>query len=270
MYLKFFELERLEKMRETEANVVNQLLKLKRCYSMIGAKAEFEAEGSTFNDIVRLRRLTLLANVELHLKVGGVEALRDIRDAVELGVDGIIAPMVESKFGAKKFFDSIQKVLDERQKIETTLNIETKTGLQNLDEILDYANNRFDAITIGRSDLTSSYFDPSYTQDSDYIFEKIIEVGEKVRQTNMKLNVGGGLSQKSICKINTDYPEIKTLCYKLETRKVMLPTQVFCNQEEAIAQSLYFEELYILSKKDFFDLRMDAELARLTELRRRL
>lgn len=257
-------------MRKTEEIVLKQLKKLKTHYGMLGVKAEFEAEGSTFNDLVRLRRLTLLADVELHLKIGGVEALRDIRDAIELGVDGIIAPMVESKFGAKKFFDSIQKSIDEEQKIETTLNIETRTGVEKLDEILEYADGKFQAITIGRSDLKSSYFDASLSQDSDFIFEKIIEIGIKVKQAGMKLNVGGGLSQKSIEKINTFFPEIKDLCYKLETRKVMLPVYNFCSQEDAIAQSLLFEELYILSKKDFFDLRMDSELARLTELRRRV
>ena len=97
-------------MLDIEAHLYEQLCKLHTEYNLEGVKAEFEAEGSSFRDLVRLRRLTLKAGVKLFLKIGGVEAIRDIRDAMEIGVDVIIAPMVESRFGAKKFYDSINKV----------------------------------------------------------------------------------------------------------------------------------------------------------------
>ena len=47
-------------------------------------KAEFEAEGSSFRDLIRLRVLTARKNVPY------------TKDAMELGVDGLIAPMVGS------------------------------------------------------------------------------------------------------------------------------------------------------------------------------
>ena len=41
-----------------EKELYEQILVLKQDYKLEGIKAEFEAEGSQFNDLVRLRRLT--------------------------------------------------------------------------------------------------------------------------------------------------------------------------------------------------------------------
>ena len=112
-------------MYKLEKNIYLQLCKLKDEFNLLGIKAEFEAEGSSFRDLMRLRRLTSKAGIKLFLKIGGVEAVRDIKDALELDVDGIIAPMVESKFGAKKFYDSLQKFYKDH-KIHSSINIETK------------------------------------------------------------------------------------------------------------------------------------------------
>ena len=69
---------------------------LKRRYKLAGIKAEFEAEGSSVMDIARLKILTESINTKLHVKIGGVEAKNDIYECISLGVDGIIAPMVET------------------------------------------------------------------------------------------------------------------------------------------------------------------------------
>ena len=90
------------KMFGLEQKIFNQLIRLKEEYALQGVKAEFEAEGSSFRDLVRLRRITNKLNLPLYLKIGGVEAIRDIKDSLEIGVDGLIAPMVESAFGDRK------------------------------------------------------------------------------------------------------------------------------------------------------------------------
>ena len=101
-------------MYRLESSMYQQLCKLRDEYNLQGIKAEFEAEGSSFRDLMRLRRLTSKAGVKLYLKIGGVEAVRDIKDALEIDVDGLITPMVESKFGAKKFYDSLKKAQQEK------------------------------------------------------------------------------------------------------------------------------------------------------------
>lgn len=252
-----------------ENKLYEQLCKLRDEYNLQGIKAEFEAEGSSFRDLMRLRRLTSRADIKLYLKIGGVEAVRDIKDALEINVDGLIAPMVESKFGAKKFYDSVKKVYGEHY-IHTTLNLETKNAMDQIDEILEYAQGKFDNVTIGRSDLTASYFDNSITPDADFTLQLLEEIGEKVNSVGLTFTVGGSVSNNTIDIMNAKYPAFKSIIYKLETRKVILPTLFFLEKENAIKEALKFEELYILSKKEFSDVQIGSEIARLTELKRRM
>lgn len=256
-------------MYKIENFLFQQLCKLRDEYDLKGIKAEFEAEGSSFRDLMRLRRLTSKAGVNLYVKIGGVEAIRDIKDALEINVDGIIAPMVESKFGAKKFYDSIKKIYMEH-KVHTTINLETKNAINQFDEILNYSNSKFNNITLGRSDLTSSYFDQDLKPDSDLIFQIIQKIAKNLKNTSLSFTVGGSVSAKTISKINSQFPDLKNSIDKLETRKVMLPTKSFLAKENAIKEALKFEELYILSKKDFSDVQIGSEIERLTELKRRL
>ena len=88
---------------DLEQKLIDQLDLLKKEFGLCAIKAEFEAEGASFRDLVRLRRWIARQNIALHLKIEGVEAVRDVKDALDLGVDGLIAPMVESPFGITKF-----------------------------------------------------------------------------------------------------------------------------------------------------------------------
>jgi len=252
-----------------EKKLYEQLCKLRDNYDLEGIKAEFEAEGSSFRDLMRLRRLTSKVGVKLFLKIGGVEAVRDIKDALEIDVDGLIAPMVESQFGAKKFYDSVKKVYGD-YKIHKTLNIETKNAIDQFNEILAFSQDKFENITIGRSDLTASYFDDTMKPDSDITFNLLESLGKKVNDKKMTFTVGGSVSAKTIDIVNAKYPILKDIIYKLETRKVILPIKSFLEKENAIKESLKFEELYILSKKEFSDIQINSEITRLTELKRRM
>jgi 4-hydroxy-2-oxoheptanedioate aldolase len=256
-------------MYKLESNIYQQLCKLKDNYNLQGIKAEFESEGSSFRDLMRLRRLTSQVGVKLYLKIGGVEAIRDIKDALEIGVDGLIAPMVESKFGAKKFYDSLKKVYGDH-KIHTTLNLETENAIKQIDDILEYASGKFNNITIGRTDLSASYFDKKIRPDSEFIFEFLHEIGRKVKYANLTFTVGGNVSAKTVEIINSRHKDLKELIYKLETRKVILPAKTFLTKKNSIKEALKFEELYILSKQEFSDMQIGSEIDRLTEIKRRI
>ena len=73
-------------MFKLEQKLVDQLKLLKEEFSLQAVKAEFEAEGSSLRDVARLRHVTDKINIPLYLKIGGVEALRDIKDSLELMV----------------------------------------------------------------------------------------------------------------------------------------------------------------------------------------
>lgn len=250
-----------------EKKLYEQLVKLKDQYGLKGIKVEFEAEGSSFRDLLRIRRLTARAGVDVYIKIGGVEAVRDIKDSLEIGVDGIIAPMVESVFGASKFIEAYEKIY-KNHLIDLTLNIETVNGLKEIDGILDFSKEKISNITIGRTDLSGSFMDTNITPDSPVIYDKLLEVGGKVKNSGLGFTVGGSVSAKTI-GIMQAKPEVRSLIANLETRKVMLPIDEML-KPGAIQEALKFEELYILSKKEISDLFMESEVKRLTQLQGRM
>ena len=113
---------------DLEQKLVEQLSLLKKEFDLCAVKAEFEAEGASLRDLMRLRRLTTQQNVRLFLKIGGVEALRDIKDAMDLGVDGLIAPMVESPFGVTKFTEAVGAIFPGRE-VYKSINITNKSSV---------------------------------------------------------------------------------------------------------------------------------------------
>jgi hypothetical protein len=247
-----------------EKHVVDSLKVLKETHGLLGIKAEFEAEGSSFNDLVRLRRMTSAAGVELHLKIGGVEALRDIRDSVEIGVDGLIAPMVESRFGLYKFLEAYGTVYGSHR-VHLAINIETRNSIEELDDILDLAEGNIDSVTLGRTDLSASYFDPDVTPDSLFIMELVLDVGKRAKKHGLRLTVGGSVSSRTVSAFRAN-PEAASLVSAIETRKVILPRESLLDHPDALPLALKFEEYSIRSKKEINDLMIAPELARLEKL----
>jgi 4-hydroxy-2-oxoheptanedioate aldolase len=250
-----------------EQKLFDQLTRLKHEYNLKGVKAEFEAEGSSFRDLVRLRRITDKINVPLFLKIGGVEALRDIKDSLEIGVDGLIGPMVESPFGLMKFAEAVSSIYKDKS-IHRSINIETQGAVNQTDEILAFAKGRIENITVGRTDLSSSYFDPKVIPDSQFIFDLLHELGKKISAAGLTMTVGGSVSKKSVELFKRNEKKWQCLILHLETRKVILPFEMMI-KKNAINEALRFEELYILSKKEISDLFMESETSRLTRLKMR-
>jgi hypothetical protein len=256
------------KMFGFEQKIFDQLIRLQEKYDLEGVKAEFEAEGSSFRDLVRLRRITNKLNIPLYLKIGGVEALRDVKDSLEIGVDGLIAPMVESAFALKKFLDGVASIYKNTD-VHLSINIETQKGVESLEKILDLGKGRIDNITVGRTDLSSSYFDSRVDPDSDFIFSLLENLAESISKAGINMTVGGSLSKKSIEIFKRDLDKWSRLFNTFETRKVILPTAVMLEKEKSIVEALRFEELYILSKKEMSDLFMESETTRLARLKRK-
>ncbi len=253
---------------DSEKRLLLQLNYLKKNFNLEGIKAEYEAEGSSYQEISFLRRLTYKANVPLHIKIGGVEALNDIYSCIELGVDGIIAPMVETKFGIQKFKQSIEK-LDLKINPYLSVNLETKNGIINHKEIINYGKNFINNITIGRSDLSASYFDKKINPESKQILNNIFLVSKFAKKNNITTTIGGSLNSKTI-KNYSKVKNIGNLLKKMETRKVIFNTQIFLNKKDSLKQALRFEEKYILYKKEISDFKLKSDLSRLTTLKTRL
>ena len=254
--------------RRIENQLEDQLKKLQDEFGISGIKAEFEAEGSSYNDVLRLRNLTTRNNLQLHVKIGGVEAIRDIIDCLEIGVDGIIGPMVESSFGAKKFVNSLEK-LEAKNLFHSSINIETKNGLLELDDILNITVGNISNITIGRSDLSGSYMNKSITANSSFIAEKVIFIAKAAKVFGLSVTMGGTVNVKTL-EVFKEHQSLKGLLDKVETRKVIIPVKNFIDNPKVLDEAIKFEELYVMTKKAYLDRRIKSELDRLTSLKTRL
>ncbi len=250
-----------------EKEMLDSMVLLKELYHIRGIKAEFEAEGASYQDMVRLRRLTLQAGVAFHVKIGGVEAVRDMRDCLELGVDGIIAPMVESPFGVKKFIDAYTSVFGKKSH-HLAINIETKQAVAQLSDILEVAEGFIDAITIGRTDLSASFFDPEITPDSEFIWQTVEDICHEAG-SRFTITLGGNVSATTQEKLSI-HETTRSFIRYVETRKVILPTEIFIYKTASLADALLFEKLFILAKKTTSDTFLGPDLKRLAKLSERV
>lgn len=240
-------------MTKNEEKMLSILRELKEKYNAIGIRGEFEAEGSRINELMLLSRLGALSSLKLFIKVGGCEAISDIRKAKELGAYGILAPMIESGFAVKKFKEAIRKVYGSgynvrnfenvqgtkntpktkkteyisnepgaandivASKVETIINIETVTGCENLKSILKEGQGEIDTVSIGRVDLSASLGIDRSGINSDKILSITKDIMEKSKQYGYKVNFGGGISEDAIPFIEELFP----LNDRFETRKIV-------------------------------------------------
>jgi exonuclease VII small subunit len=257
------------KIVQLEEKLEASLKQLKEEYGLCALKAEFEAEGSSFRDIVRLRRWTARQDIPLYLKIGGVEALRDIKDALDLGVDGLIAPMVESPFGVTKFIDAVDSVFSDHD-IFKSINIETSTAVLSIDNILTEAEGKVDNITIGRTDLSNSYFDEEVKPDSEFIFDLIKTISDKACLAGLTLTVGGSITMESISRFRQNRENLEKCISSIETRKVILPVEIFLEKEHALEKALKFEELYLRAKLEIEQVLSQSDRVRLAKIKSRI
>ena len=247
----------------------SQLVRLREDFSLCAVKAEFEAEGASFRDLVRLRRITIQQGIPLYLKIGGAEAIRDIKDAFELGVDGLIAPMIESPFALGKFLSAC-KAIYRGQKIFKSINVETSQAAENIEGLLRMAANSIDNITIGRTDLSQSYFDEKIQPDSEFVLDLIESLGRKIVDAGLTLTIGGSLTKTSIERFRGRSKEWAGRVTNLETRKIILPVDIMLGKDEALGESIKFEELYLRSKLETEKILTESDRERLSKLKNRL
>ena len=238
-------------MNSYEIKMVNILTDLVDNNGVIGIKTSFEDEGATFNEVIRLKEICNQANTKLNLKIGGPEAIRDIIDSTIIGVKGLVAPMVESDFGVKKFIDAVEKHVDPSivSALNLAINVETKTTINNLGEILSIDEvKKLYAITIGRFDLSSSLGLKRDQINNKQMFKIVQDAYKQIKTKGIKTNMGGGISIEAIDfikKLSSD-----GLLDYVETRYVMFDVpKLLKNYEQGLLKAQEFEYTWLNNKK---------------------
>lgn len=242
-------------MNSTEKKMFDLVKSLRDDFGAIGLKAEFEAEGTRTEELLRLLEIGHRAGVKMALKIGGCEAVRDLIEAKQFGVNYIIAPMVESAYALSKFVDAKNKVFgsDELSDVQFLFNLETQLGYENLDEMIRVAalSNGCRGIVFGRVDFVGSRAMARDTVDSGVITEFVNSVGTACRQTGLDLVVGGGVSNSSIpalCEMRCNH------LTRFETRKVIFGADSLENRNlgRGLLAAVHFELLWLLNKREFY------------------
>lgn len=244
---------------EKMINILSDLIKF---HKISGIKTEFETEGASFDEALSLKHLADAFKLDFSIKIGGCGAIKDLYDAKKLDAKIIVAPMIESPYAAIKFLKSVDCVYKDKD-IKTFVNIETKNGIQYLDEILNpKISSKITGIVAGRGDMACSLGYDCSMVNSDEIFNMVDLISKKCRRNDKKLIIGGGITISSI-------PFLKKLedfnCF--ETRKIIFDKKALdCDIEKGITKAIEFEILWLKNKKEL----QQTDIKRLETLKTRL
>ena len=242
-----------------EQKMLNVLKSLRDDYDVIGIKAEFEAEGTRIDELMRLIEIVRKLNLKLGIKIGGCEAMKDLMECKQFGADYIIAPMVETDYALKKFIEAKNKIFDKEEKkvTEFLINIETKTTTDNLEKIIKLNNvyektDRINGWVFGRVDYTYSHgLNREDINTTDQITNSVIEVAKEAKKNHLHLVVGGAVSIDAVNILK----EIKKIhLNRFETRKVIFSSEALeiNNLKKGMLEAINFELLWLKNKKNYY------------------
>ena len=243
-------------MNTLEHKMVDVLCDLRENHFVTGIKAEFEAEGTRLEEALRLKEVLMRAGLGLTIKIGGCEALRDMYECRTIGVERIVAPMVESAYALKKFLQATQLAFpeDERQDIKFAVNIETLLACQNFDEMLRLPEiDSLDGIVMGRVDLTGSMGLTREDINRREVWEISRDLFLKAKTLSLETAIGGGVSAHSLPFFRELPPGSLD---RYETRKVIFqcPGALGPHADKGILKAVGFELLWLKNKRDYYHL----------------
>lgn len=240
-------------MNRLEKTMVDLLVELRERYHVVGVKAEFEAEGTRLEEVMRLKEVSMQAGLGLTLKIGGCEARTDMFAAGRLGVQQLVAPMVETPYALKKYLHAITTTFspEDRQDVRILINLETITACEHFDQMLELPEiDQLDGVVIGRADLTGSLGMGRDEANGARILAIATQVAAKAKARGLSVGIGGAVSPPSIPFFQAFPPGHLD---RYETRKVVFGCPgALHNPEEAFLLAFEFELLWLTNKKNHY------------------
>lgn len=242
-------------MNKMERQMTELLVKGREEFGVVSVKAEFEAEGTRMDELLRLVEVARTANLPLTVKIGGCEAIRDLLESKQIGVRYIVAPMVETAYALEKYIAAKNMVFskEEREDTDFLFNMETLTCFNSRDEILDIAAGELGAqgIVFGRVDFCGSMGRNRDSINDADITQRITEIAALARERNLDLVMGGGVSIDAIPALR----EVAAVhLTRFETRKVVFggSAVALSSLEEGLLNAVHFELLWLLNKREYY------------------
>lgn len=259
-------------MNKYERKMFELLKDLKENHHVIGIKISFEDEGLTGELAQIIASIAFKAGVSVTMKIGGCEAKRDMLDAKILGVNKIVAPMVETPYALKKFVEATQNIFKsaDEDDCKFAVNIETITGFDNLEKMLKLENiDIIDSIVLGRSDFVGSLGLSKEQVNSDEVYGYAAKIAQMCKSANKHLFVGGNLTDKSV----EFFKKLSSIYLSgVETRNIIFDRAVVEDENisQAIEKALEFELLWLKDKKTVLQNLANDDILRIEKIQQRL
>lgn len=202
----------------------------------VSLKGEFEAEGLSRDVLASESLYAARKGLDYLVKIGGCEAKGDVSFLAQLGINSIVAPMIETPFAMEKYME----ILREGHFKHVGVTIETITAVTNIREILKEGKKLTD-VTIGRTDLTASYRGDGV--DSAETMTMVKSVAILAKNHGFKVTMGGSIN-KITQQLLIEDKEIFNLLDYVETRKVVMPVKSFIHKD-ALTNALKLEALLL-------------------------
>jgi len=242
-------------MNKLEHEMCELLKKGRDQFGWVAVKAEFEAEGTRLDELLRLIEIARRADIKVALKIGGCEALMDLYTARQVGADFVIAPMIESSYALTKFAAAIRKAYTEEELKDTDFlwNIETSFALSQLKSMTQFAQSSevLRGVVFGRNDYCGSLGKDSSFVNDDSITRDGISIAQLCSESGLDLVVGGGVSIDSLSALK----RLRQVCLdRFETRKVIFSANSldFKNIDEGLLMALKFELKWLTNKREYY------------------